>query len=105
MSKKAEVPRLQVFYCTSEKKINGENFVYIEAERWYKAREIAYSIYGVEAFKMTNVSSDLCLHRKSPDHHGNWWLVWYSGNAANNSLTWIITRYDKTGRARPWAVS
>ena len=100
----AEIPRLQVFACTSGRKIDKHLFIYVEADRWFDARQFAFSIYGDSPFKMENATGKRELHAKARHiHRGNWWRVTYTGNAANNTLEKVVTRYNADGKPIPWA--
>lgn len=101
------MPKQQVFVCSSKTtSIDGQPFVYIEAERWFDARELAYSIYGPNDFWIENVTKAPSGHRTAVDiHKGNWWLLTWTGNAANNSLERVVWRYGKDGKRRVWADS
>jgi hypothetical protein len=107
VTRKLPLPRQQVFYVTSKTTcIDKQTFVYVEADRWYDARELTYSIYGPNDFWMENQTKTHTITRHNYNLHlGNWWLVTWTGNAANNTLERVVWRYTEPGKRVRWVGS
>jgi hypothetical protein len=67
----------QIFYCTSETgKVNDKHWVYIQCDRWFDARKVAYTLFGTDAVQFKSVDS---LPTESV-HQGNFYRLQWVGS-------------------------
>jgi hypothetical protein len=68
---------MEIFYCISPTgKVNNKSWAYIEAERWFDARKVAYTLFGTDQVKF-----ELVHDRPGEEQHqGNFYTAKWEGS-------------------------
>ena len=67
---------------------DGEDAIYVKADRWYDAREAARQALGIPTYDGLSVVPSI----SQADDHPTYIDVSYIGSAYNNTLERIVTR-------------